>query len=88
MSKNDDYAHWRNMAADTVHHFWFTNREAGVLLADLDQLCAERETLRAACATLAQELREKAWTWRHLGIEKSVAGWADRLQGISEGKSV
>jgi hypothetical protein len=32
------YDHWRDMAADTVNHFWFTNREAGVLLAEIDRL--------------------------------------------------
>ena len=31
-------AHWREMAADTEHQFWFTNREAAVLFAEIDRL--------------------------------------------------
>ena len=37
--------HWRSMAADEVNHFWFTNREARVLFAEIDRLRAERAAL-------------------------------------------
>jgi hypothetical protein len=47
---DDDYAHWRHMAADNVNHFWFTNREAGVLLAHIDRLRGELATSSAATA--------------------------------------
>lgn len=43
----EGYEHWRDMAADTVNHFWFTNREAGVLLAEVDRLRGVVQTLRA-----------------------------------------
>lgn len=36
----EGWDHWRSMAADTVNHFWFTNREAAVLLAEIDRLSA------------------------------------------------
>jgi hypothetical protein len=39
-------AHWRSMAADEVNHFWFTNREARILFAEIDRLRAENEQLR------------------------------------------
>jgi NTP pyrophosphatase (non-canonical NTP hydrolase) len=35
------YEHWRSMARDPVHKFWFTNREAGVLLARIDAMIDE-----------------------------------------------
>lgn len=34
----EGHEHWRDMAADQVNHFWFTNRESGVLLAEVDRL--------------------------------------------------
>ncbi len=41
----EGYEHWRSMAADTVNHFWFTNRESGVLLAEVDRLRARVNAL-------------------------------------------
>lgn len=51
--------HWRNMAADQVHKFWFTNREAGVLLAEIDRLRGRFNDLRHDYIAIRQELDEE-----------------------------
>ena len=60
MGSLDGEAHWRSMADDTVNSFWFTNREARVLLDQIELLRAALARVRPQEAELASALEEYA----------------------------